>query len=180
MHMSFYDGFSETEHQVLNARAERLARAVVESQEQDAVTVLIVSIRSESYAIPMQDISNIHENIPVVAVPCAPQHVVGVANVRGHIIPVLDLAVLLNIPGEPVDDKTVLLTTNTASMNIALHVETVNGSENLTLSEVLPFPSTADQVRSAYVAGVLPDGTVLLNVGAILNDPALIVDDVSS
>ena len=94
--MSIFEHFSEEEREILRIRAERAANAVRESAQEAVFSALEVTIQSQSYALPIEVLTTVYENVAVVPVPCVPSFVAGIANIRGRILPVFDLAVLLD------------------------------------------------------------------------------------
>lgn len=176
--MSFYQQFSEDELEILRARAERVAHISQEDRGKTTLNALLVSIRQETYALPITAISNVYQGIPVIPVPCVPSHIAGVANVRGHILPVLDLAVLLGVPGEPAEEAANLIVANKGQMQVAFAVERIGEVVALPMDKLNPVPATIGLERAAYLEGVFTDGVALLDVEAVLSDPALMVDEI--
>jgi purine-binding chemotaxis protein CheW len=176
--MSIYDQFSENELEVLLARARRLAGAAATIQDRSAQDVaLLVSIRKETYALPLVSLTAVYQDLPVVAVPCAPAHIAGITNIRGRVIPVVDLAALLGVPGEVSSEGSALVVMSTEEMTLAFRVDAIGDVLPLVENDLTPIPTTFGLTKSDYLQGVLPNGTVLLNVGAVLQDPALTVDE---
>ncbi len=173
--MGWYKQFTEDELAVLETRAKRVAEATHKA-DGDAQTALVVQVRSEFYALPIDLLTVVQEKIPVIPVPCVPPHVAGIANVRGHVIPVFDLGMLLDAPGTP-GDSIQLVVVALNGITVALQIETVGEVLNYTLSSTSAIPANLDTRRAQYLECVLENGATLLNVAAILNDPELVVSD---
>ncbi|MBN1285274.1 MAG: purine-binding chemotaxis protein CheW [Anaerolineae bacterium] len=174
--MSIYRHFSETELALLRARAARTAGVAEDETDGDFVTTLLVTLRNETYAIPITSISYVEDSIPVIPVPCVPSFVAGIANLRGHIIPVLDLAELLGIPGSS-SAADILVRASNDEMTVAFRVEAVGEVAALALADLDPIPDILDAAKPEYLSGTFPNGVVLLNVDAILSDPSLEIND---
>lgn len=174
--MSFYDRFSDTELEVLQARAKRIAGATGDDQEVDSVTALIITAHGESYALPLETITAVYSDISSIPVPCVPRFVAGVANIRGHIVPVIDLAVLLGVPGET-SETPLLVAAASDEMNIAFCVDTIGEVVLLLREKLSPVPETITGAQATYLQGALSDGTVLLDVETMLRDSALMVNE---
>jgi purine-binding chemotaxis protein CheW len=181
--MSLYDQFSPKEIEVLLRRAERAAHASQDTQAGGVlINALVVSLGREQYALPLEALSaayevNVNLTTPIVPVPCAPAFVAGVANVRGRVIPVIDLAALLGVPGDETAESASLIIVSSDQMSLALRVGIIGDAIVIRQRELVPVPETLDLAKPGYLQGTLPDGTGLLDLDAILNDPALIVDD---
>ncbi|MBN1681635.1 MAG: chemotaxis protein CheW [Anaerolineae bacterium] len=174
--MSFYDHFSEEELAVLRNRAQHVAHAAREDQAKAfSITALLVTLHGESYALPLDMLSMVHQHVAVVPVPCTPPFVAGIANIRGHIVPVLDLSALLGVQDN--NEITALVVIGNEDMSFALQVSSVGEVITLTLNSIREIPAALGLVRPGYIQGVFPDGTILLDINAILNDPALIIEE---
>jgi purine-binding chemotaxis protein CheW len=64
------------------------------------VRALLLPVHEDWYAVPLRDVREVVEHERVTPVPTAPRAVLGVLNVRGAVVPVLDTGVLLGL--EPV------------------------------------------------------------------------------
>src|SRR5262249_24919525 len=107
--MHLFDQFSPQEYEVLRKRAERVARPTENHEIENAISVLLVSIGTESYAIPTNFISGVYDGASFIPFPCAPAFIAGITNIRGHILTVLDLAAFLNIKSDESAAKTIVV-----------------------------------------------------------------------
>jgi len=170
--MSFYEHFSEEEVAILRARAERIANTQTEIQQGNTVSALVIQAGGETYGLPMEALTAVYMGHTIIPVPCVPAYVAGIANVRGEIIPVFDLAALLKVP--TTDTKQVLIVAASKENSVAFCVETVGEARAVEVSELQPVPP---MLNEAYLSGISADGMAMLNIEAIINDPALVVED---
>jgi purine-binding chemotaxis protein CheW len=175
--MSIYSQFSEQELAILRARAERLASTSGREAEGEMVTALAVQISGETYALNIEALTAVYDDVAIVPVPGVPSFVAGIANVRGHILPVLDLAVLLGIASESKDKSGNLVVASTSELTVAFQVETIGEVSSFLRGDISSLPPSFTAGQNVYLQGVLPNGTALLDMETILNDPALIVDE---
>ena len=173
--MSFYDHFSGEELAILRARAERIANTQNEVQQGNVVSALVIKVGDETYGLPMEMLTAVYTNHTIIPVPCVPTFVAGIANIRGEIMPVFDLAVLLKVAGG--DTRRALIVASSEENSIAFCVEAVGEAKTVQLSELQAVPPMLNDV---YLQGISTDGMAMLNVEAIINDPALIVDDLEA
>jgi purine-binding chemotaxis protein CheW len=174
--MSIFDHFSESEQAILKWRAERVARATNQTEAHDAEAALIVIMRDETYAMPIEDLTGVYENIPVVPVPCAPPYVAGIANIRGHIIPVMDFVNLLGMPASIQQENRTLVIASNDRLVLAFQVDSIGDVIALNRHEIAAAPINLDSQQAHYIQGVLSSGVVVLNMLAILDDPALVAE----
>ncbi len=177
--MAFDKHFSEKERAVLRARAERAARPLIDDRPGDRLMALIIRAGAETYALPVESIIAVHEDMAIIPVPCTPVHVAGIANVRGHILPVLDLPALLGMPAANglATETAPLVILDGGELSVALRVDEIGSIEPLPAMNPASVPTNLELARPAYLTGISPDGIALLDVKTLLNDPALIVND---
>lgn len=128
------------------------------------MTALHVRIRAggEDYALSVEDVIEVAELGHITPVPGAPSEVLGVRNLRGTVLPVLDLATVLGIPPAALCERIVVA--EQAGRRAALAVESVTGVEQL--------PSASEEVESPHLVGAaLADGALvgILDVGSLLS-----------
>jgi len=170
--MRFHEYFTAQEMEILRQRANRLAENNT-STHRITQSALRVVIGHENYALPIGTLASVYEGASIVPIPCTPEHILGVTNMRGHVIPVLNLSHLLHVTDEAVGIY-VIVASHEESM-IGMVVASVGDIVNYADDEIMPL--TGETQR--WVKGVLMDGTILLDLQALLSDPILIVLDTS-
>ena len=116
--------------------------------------VVVCQLGDESYGL---DIGSVYEIIRFqesTAVPASPQFVDGVINLRGRIVPVMDLASRFGLPRSVTTNSTRIIVAGTAGMRVGLVVDAV--TEVLMVSEeaVEPTPQVASGSDSGYIRGI--------------------------
>ena len=174
--MSIYQGFSDREREILQARAESISHDTRKADPKDLLTALVVMAGQEVYALPIQAIANVYEGLSVIPIPCVPPFVSGVVNIRGHLILALDLAALVGTPDEAKSETTWSVMLANSELAAAFQVKSIRGIESFSVSDLVAVPDQIGLRHSAYIDGILPDSTIVLNVDTIVSDPSLIVD----
>lgn len=126
--------------------------------------VVVLHLGEEQYGV---EIGRVHEIIrpqPITRVPRAPSFVEGVINLRGRVIPVLDLRRRFGMPAHPHTQATRIVVTELSDQVVGIMVDGV--------TEVLRVPDAAIEPPTAVVAGLdaeylqgiakLEDGLVIL------------------
>ncbi len=102
-------------------------------------------------------------------VPRGPGHVLGVANLRGTVMPILDIQPLLGLPGRRGGERTSALVVSSVYESVAIAVDRVLGLESFT--GVVPFSDAARGEHGEFALGLLPRADTfitLLNVAGII------------
>jgi purine-binding chemotaxis protein CheW len=168
--MKLYEAFNANQWKLLEERARRVEKAIEEQDNRERVDVLVVQISGEKYALPVDKVLSVQQGIATKPLAGTPAHIAGIANVRGHVVSVLNLAALLNIARAD-EQNTSLVLLDEEDTHLAFAVETVRDVQEIAIEDLAKLPQ-----ESPYLRGMLLDGTVLLNLEAILNDPELVVN----
>ncbi|MBW6496635.1 MAG: chemotaxis protein CheW, partial [Burkholderiaceae bacterium] len=138
-----------------------------EAGEDAGKEFLAFTLGKEEYGIDILRVQEIRGYEPVTRIANAPDFIKGVVNLRGTIIPIVDMRIKLNL-GEPsYDEFTVVIILNIGGRIVGMVVDSV--SDVTTLS--------ADQVRPAPEMGSSFDTDYLIGLGA-LNERMLILVDI--
>jgi purine-binding chemotaxis protein CheW len=110
-----------------------------------------VLVADEHYALPVADVLEVAELGEVTAVPGAGAAVLGVRNLRGQVLPVVDLATVFELP--PGDPGRIVIAEH-GGLRAGLAVDTVAGVEEL--------PDASEEVDSPHLIGAaLADGALV-------------------
>jgi purine-binding chemotaxis protein CheW len=170
--MSIYDHFTEKDLEILRERARRIERDTTIEDTSRLREVLLVKVVHETYALPVERVLAVYEEVTMTPLPGTPVFVAGIVNLRGHLVTVLDLAVLLGMEGSQ-NELATLVVVEGEDFSVGLRVEHVS---EVTLLDLETLTPASVLLQSTHLEGVLPDSTALLDLKALLNDPALIVE----
>jgi len=140
--------------------------------QQQYLTFLLAG---EEYAVPVLRVKEILEYEVVTRVPKAPLWVHGVFNLRGSVVPVVDLATKFGIGETPISKTTCViimeigLATETIVMGVL--VDSVNQVIDIADNSIEPTPSFGTRVHLNYLAGVVSMGkkfALILNIDEVL------------
>jgi len=161
---------------LLAERARQLARAPFQAAAGAEVEVLLCRLRSEYYAIELRLLHAVHPVKGLTAVPCTPPWVAGILNVRGEVVPVLDLATALNLVAVPsTDEGAQVLLAELPDLRVGLLVDEVLGVHSVALDK-LDRPLSG----SNFARGVAEATIVVLNLEQLLSAERLeVAEEVS-
>jgi purine-binding chemotaxis protein CheW len=168
--MSLYEKFRLGHWKLLEERAQRVEKAIDQQDIRVRLDVLVLHISGERYALPIEKILSVQERVTIKPLAGTPPHIAGMANVRGHVITVLNLAAILGI-SRPEHKNLSLVLIDEAGAQLAFAVEDIRDVQEIFLEDLVNVPH-----ESPYLKGILLDGTVLLNLEAIVNNPDLMVN----
>jgi purine-binding chemotaxis protein CheW len=138
--------------------------------------VLTARLGEEEYAIDILAVQEIRRYEPATRIANAPAQVLGVMNLRGVIVPLIDLRHRLGLPAL-IDLHTVTIVTRLGHRTFGLVVDAVADVVALEPACIQPSPRLGSQVQTAYLTGLArletPSGERLLQLvdqAALLND----------
>lgn len=170
--------FTPHEIGILQARARALAKAVQDTTPVYRRAVLTIQLGNEQYALFLDDLVAIYDEISITPVPCTPAHIKGIASVRGRLVTVLDLAAILTgTPGNYAGGCK-LLVLETHQEQVALLVNQTDTVSSEAVDQIQPLPPELDHMRHAL--GILSSNVLLLDMRALVNDPALVVTSITA
>ncbi len=132
------------------------------------VTFLLAGV---TYGLPVTHVQEILRVESITRVPHAPATIRGVTNMRGRVLPVVDLRVRLGLPEVPTDASSRLVVASSRGRSIALLVDTVMQVQRVDTAEIQPPPPDVMTDDSDYIVGVhqVADRlVVLLDVDRVL------------
>jgi purine-binding chemotaxis protein CheW len=106
---------------------------------------LLFRLGDEEYGVPIDRVQSIEELQKIVAVPDMPHYVRGVINLRGTVIPVVDLRLRFGMPFRDYDDRTCIIIIEAQSRVVGFIVDTV--------SEVHQIPEKNIQAAPEFKTG---------------------------
>ena len=125
--------------------------------------VLIFTLEAQRYALATEDVRELVRAVRLTPLPRAPAIVEGLLNLRGELLPVLDLRRRFRLPARPLHASDHLIVARAGARTVALRVDRAEG---LVVLEPGRFDATPRQLPGVgYVAGALKleDGLVLLH-----------------
>lgn len=164
--------------QTLRARADTLARpAERQDDAQGALQVIEFVLASETYAMESQFVREIYPLKELTPIPCAPPFIVGMINVRGQILTVINVKVFFGLPNQGLSDMNKVLIVQAGEMEMGILADAILGVRVLPPTQIQPSLPTLSGIRADYLRGVTPERLVILDVAAILSDSRILVQE---
>jgi purine-binding chemotaxis protein CheW len=145
----------------LGQAGERLAAlpagpsATTEPPAQAMHTLLTFELGDELYGVATTEIAEVRELLPLMPLPRVPSHILGLVNLRGAVLPVLDLRHKFNLDGgredAPKEKRLVIL--KGGGYLVALRVDRIRGLARLPLTAFQP-PPTSPRLEAEYYARI--------------------------
>lgn len=134
----------------------------------------------ESYGIEIKYVTEIIGLQPVTEVPELPDYIRGIINLRGQIIPVMDVRLRFKKPFMEYNDRTCVVVVDIGGISIGLIVDSVSEVLSISDSEIVP-PPDINQKGNKFIKGIGKVGNevkILLDCNKLLNEE--IVEDLTN
>lgn len=131
------------------------------AQQTTASQYLFFRLNSSDFALKADRIKEIVSSITITKVPRANRAVRGVTNIRGELIPVVDLNIRFGLDRTEVSEKTTLVILDMYNekkqreLNISLLVDLVNKVEEILPRDILPTPAFGLAIPVKYVENMI-------------------------
>ncbi len=154
---------------ILKTRAQTLARTPEETTAA-GIQVDITEFRlgDETYAFPSTAVREVYPLKGLTPLPCTPSFVLGVINVRGRILPIIDLATLFGLAKQYISEQSTAILLKVDSLEVGIVANLVVGVRSLPLSEIHPPLSTLANSRARYLQGITTEGLIVLDAAKLL------------
>jgi purine-binding chemotaxis protein CheW len=141
---------------------------------------LTFQIADEEYGLPVLKVREIIKIMNITVVPQVPSHVRGVINLRGKVIPVVDLRLKFGFPQRDYDDRTCIIvvevTTPSSRVMMGVVIDAVSEVLNISTDELEDTPDFGSRVNADYIkamAKVKGKVKILVDLDSVLGGEPL-------
>jgi purine-binding chemotaxis protein CheW len=134
--------------------------------------LVVFDLANEHYGVDISLVESIIKMQPITAVPHAPGFVEGLTNLRGTVLPVIDLRKRFELSVKDVTKETRIVVVEVDSMTVGMIVDAVTEVLRVAEAAIEPPPSTVSTVDSTYITGIAKVGerlVTLLDLSKVLN-----------
>jgi purine-binding chemotaxis protein CheW len=119
-----------------------------------SLEIIAFRLNDQSFCVKTRSIREIRGWAPVTPIPHSPYEMLGVINLRGTVIPIIDLAAKLGMPGTEASERSAIIVTDVNNMTVGLLVEGVSDILTVPASSLQPVPQAAGQ-NASFAEGIL-------------------------
>ena len=132
-----------------------MGTAVAENVSKDTVHQLVTfKLKDETYGINVMQVQEVLRVTEIAPVPGAPAYVLGIINLRGNVVTVVDTRSRFGLPPTEIDDASRIVIIESAGQVVGILVDSVAEVVELRQSEIDPTPSVGNDEGSRYIHGV--------------------------
>jgi purine-binding chemotaxis protein CheW len=116
--------------------------------------VLTFTLGQEEYAVDIQRVQELRGYHTVTRIANAPEYIKGVINLRGIIVPVIDMRIKFNLSAPTYDQFTVAIILNIRGRVVGMVVDSVADVVTLQPSEIKSAPAMGGAIDTSYLIGL--------------------------
>ena len=169
---------AEETKRVLEERARALTREPAQAEsDDDWIEVVEFTLAHERYAIASEHVREVYPLEELTPLPCTPSFVLGIVNLRGEILSVIDIKKFFDLPEKGLTDLNKVIVLESENMMFGIVADAINGVRRILRTDIQPSLPTLTGIREDYLQGVTDERVVVLDAGKLLHDEKLIVNE---
>lgn len=141
---------------------------------------LTFTLGDEAYAIDILKVQEIQGYGGVTRIARAPEFIKGVINLRGTIVPIVDLRERFGVGDLVYNEFTIMIILHLEQRTVGIVVDSVSDVTGLSDEDIRPAPSFSAAVDTQYIRGLADaDQTMLivLDIDGLMTDPSMALED---
>ncbi|MCB1723701.1 MAG: chemotaxis protein CheW [Gammaproteobacteria bacterium] len=151
-----------------------MSNSAAESATGDQVIQLVTfRLQDETYGINVMQVQEVLRVTEIAPVPGAPPYVLGIINLRGNVVTVIDTRSRFGLPGTERDDSSRIVIIESDHQVVGILVDSVAEVVELRQSEIDQAPSVGNDESSRYIQGVASrdkDLLIVVDLNKLLTD----------
>lgn len=164
----------------MNRQKDKLELTITDNSHSGDGKYLTFSLAEEGFGIAILKVKEIIGMMQFTPIPKTPEFIKGVINLRGKVIPVIDLRLKFGMDSIPYDERTCIIvaevqgTSGTTSMGVV--VDAVDDVSNIKEEDIEATPSFGVSLDTQYIMGMAKAGgtvKILLDIDKVLSDAEL-------
>jgi purine-binding chemotaxis protein CheW len=168
----------EEKKKILRARAMELAReGEQEKTAEETVEIVEFLLAHEKYGIQSSYIREICPLKELTPVPCTPSFVLGIINLRGQILSIIDIKKFFDLPERNLTNLNKVIVLGNDKMDLGILADLIVGVQSIPVSQIQPSLPTLTGIREQYLKGVTMDHVVILDVEQLLSSETITVHE---
>jgi len=169
---------AEERKRILRQRAKELASDLREPASQgETISVVEFDLAGESYGVELACVKEVSLLKELTPVPGTPAFILGIINLRGEILTVIDLKKFFELPSRGITDLNKIIMLQADGMEVGILADAIIGVRTVRVSALQHSLPTLTGVRADYLRGVTHDHLVVLDAAKLLGSKHILVNE---
>jgi purine-binding chemotaxis protein CheW len=162
---------------LLKARAKSLAAVPHGEAPEEYLEIIEFQLASETYGVELRYAGKVSLLKELTPVPCTPAFVLGIINLHGRVLSVVDLKRFFDLPNHALTDLNRVIVVHNETMELGILADAIHGVRRIALHDLQPSLPTLTGIRAEYLRGITGDRLIVLDAGKLLSDPRIVVQE---
>lgn len=162
---------------ILRMRAKKLAKKKEAEIHTDEIETLQFFLSSETYAIETRFVKEVIQLKEVTPLPLTPNFMLGIINLRGSLVSVIDIRKFFDIPSNALSNLNRVILLEEGEIVIGILADFIGGVINVDKNIITKSLPTLKGIREDFLLGITPERMVIIDTQKLLHDPKLIIND---
>jgi len=168
----------QSKDSILKARARALAKEPEQAvAARSFIEITEFRLASETYGIESSFVREVYPLKDFTPLPGVPPFVLGIVNVHGQILSVVDLKKFFNLPDKGLGELNKVIILHNGRMEFGILADAVLRTQSVPLDAIQAPPVTVTGIGAEYLKGVTGERVILLDAQKILDDKKIIVNE---
>lgn len=163
--------------------AKSLVTENAQKDQQEARQILTFLLNEQNYGLELIKVQEIRGFTQITPIPNMPSHIKGVMNLRGSVLPVVDLRIKFGMESTAYTKFTVIVIAHSRGKSVGLVVDAVSDVLSASSDKIQPPPDFGDHTDSRFVQGLINSGeklVVLLDLDRLLAESEVVMPSVGT
>lgn len=167
----------DEERRLLRERARLLAREIQpEKSAELEIELVTFKLAQENYAVESSYVREVYPLKFMTPLPGAPSFVLGLTNLRGEILSIVDLHTFFELPNQGLTDRSRVIVLRSPAMEFGVLADSVTGTLRIAATDLQPALPTLTGIREEYLKGVTGARLIVLDAARLLASPSIVVN----
>ncbi len=167
----------EQKNKILKERAKALSREEQKETEREEIEVVEFLLAHEKYAFETEYVREVVPLKELTLLPGTPPFILGITNVRGQIVSVMDIKKFFELPEKGLTDLNKVILLHSQDMEFGVLADMISGVRKLFADELQMTLPTLTGIREEYLRGVTLERVVVLDAEKLLADEKIVVKE---
>ena len=171
-------GSAAAQQEILRARAALLARQPEsDGAGGEGLEIVEFLLSGERYGIESSFIGEVCPLKNYEPLPCTPRFVLGIMNLRGKIVSIVDIGTFFDLPDRGLSDLNTVIILHGKAMEFGILADVILGTRTIPVRALQPSLPTLTDIRADYLKGVTAERLVVLDGEKIISDSRIVVHE---
>ena len=166
------------QQKILEQRAKILAAEIPKVvKEQVGIPILTFYLADEKYRLEAEFVERVIALKRFTDIPCTPDYILGMINVQGEILAILDIKKLFNLPDKGITNLNRVIIVENEGIKFGVLCDEVAGREEFQKHEMQGKLSNIVGINSTLIRGVTKSRIIIINTREFFKDKRIIIND---